>query len=320
MKHFNINTNDDNNDDSYDGKIRNEASDIRMILGRLGNTITSDDRKKIKKELYDIESKKNLSDNEKEKNYDNLVELGNKLNKKEKYKYHDSDDLDYDGIRDIENLFDNGNDNDYYKPILVKSSINESYKYYESRGDKDKKLSVKQYLYIIMPYLSDLINEHKAIENNSSEWKIQVNMHVNFIFSNDTGEIRTIFVLSNNEEIRLENETDDIIKRRINSFLNNYRKEKLILINGSNFVFESVDLLSYHIHKTSLKRGNSYIKSSEQILNKKATINPKNADDKCFEHSIVIALHHQHIDIFSYMYNWKGIEFPARIKDWKRFD
>ena len=49
-------------------------------------------------------------------------------------------------------------------------------------------------------------------------------------------------------------------------------------------------------------------------------MNPKNADDKCFEYSIVIALHHQHIDIFSYMYNWKGIEFPARIKDWKRFD
>ena len=123
MKHFNINTNDDNNDDSYDGKIRNEASDIRMILGRLGNTITSDDRKKIKEDLYDIESKKNLSDNEKEKNYDNLVELGNKLNKEEKYKYHDRDDLDYHGIRDIENLFDNVNDNDYYKPILVKSSF-----------------------------------------------------------------------------------------------------------------------------------------------------------------------------------------------------
>ena len=39
--------------------------------------------------------------------------------------------------------------------------------------------------------------------------------------------------------------------------------------NGSNFVFESVGLLSYHIHKTSLKRGNSYIKSPEWLANKK---------------------------------------------------
>ena len=86
--------------DSYDGKIRDKISDIRMILGRLGNAITKNDRKKIKKELHEIENKKNLSDKEKEKNYDNLVELVNTLNKKEKYKYHDHDDLDYHGIRD----------------------------------------------------------------------------------------------------------------------------------------------------------------------------------------------------------------------------
>ena len=82
-------------------------------------------------------------------------------------------------------------------------------------------------------------------------------MHVNFVSSNDTGEIHTIFVWSDNEEIRLGNETDDIIKRLINSFLNNSQKEELILRNGRNFVFESFGLLSYHIHETSLKRGNS---------------------------------------------------------------
>ena len=114
-----------------------------------------------------------------------------------------------------------------------------------------------------MLYLSDLINDNKAIENKSNEWKIQINMHVNFVSSNDNGENGTIFVWSDNEEIRLGNETDDIIKRLINSFLNNYQKEEIILRNGSNFVFESVDLSSYNIHKTSLKRGNSYIKSHE---------------------------------------------------------
>ena len=70
----------------------------------------------------------------------------------------------------------------------------------------------------------------------------------------------TIFVWSDNEEIRLGNQTDDIIKELINSFLNNNQKEEIILRSGSNFVFESVDLLSYHVHKTSLKRVKSYIK------------------------------------------------------------
>ena len=177
---------------------------------------------------------------------------------------------------------------------------------------------------MIMPYLSDLINDKKAIENNSNEWKIQINMHVNFVSSNDTGEIRTIFLWSDNEEIRLGNETDNTIKRLINSYLNNYQKEEIRLKNGSNFVFESVDLLSYHIHKTSLKRGSSYVKSPEWILNKKATKNPKNEDNRCFEYSIVVALNHQkieshperifNIEPFIDHYNWEVIEFPAGIK------
>ena len=50
-------------------------------------------------------------------------------------------------------------------------------------------------------------------------------MHINFISSNDTGEICTVFVWSDNEEIRLDNETDDIVKKLINSFLNNYQKD-----------------------------------------------------------------------------------------------
>ena len=117
-----------------------------------------------------------------------------------------------------------------------------------------------------MPYLSDLINDHKNIGN--SEWKIQLNMGVNFISTNDAAEIRTFYVRSDNEEIRSGNETDEMIKRFIKSFLSNYQEEEKILRSGSNFVFESVDLLTYYIHKTRLKRGKSYIKSPEWILNK----------------------------------------------------
>ena len=95
MKHFNINSNDNNDntyvnnnndvnnntnddDDTYDGKIRDKISDIRAMLSRFGNIVTTNDRDKIKKELYEIENKKNLSD-EKEKIYDNVLELVNKL-------------------------------------------------------------------------------------------------------------------------------------------------------------------------------------------------------------------------------------------------
>ena len=90
MKHFNT----DDADDTYDDKIRGKISDIRMILSRLGNTVTNNDRKKIKRMPYEIEKKENLSDKEKEKIYDDLLELVNTLDKKVKHKYYDRDDLD----------------------------------------------------------------------------------------------------------------------------------------------------------------------------------------------------------------------------------
>ena len=257
MKYFNNSTSDE---------MKSKINDIRLILSRLENIVTKRYRKEIKKELYEIEKKQNLSDNEKEKIYDDLVKLANTLDKKEEHKHSDRDDLDYFGIRELEKLFDDIDDDNYYKPVLIRSSFEGNYKRYESRGDKDKTLSVKQYLYMIIPYLSDLINDHKNIRN--SEWKIQLNMGVKFISTNDTAEIRTFYVRSDNEEIRSGNETDEIIKRLIKSFLSNYQEEEKILRNGSNFVFESVDLLTYHIHKTRLKRGKSYIKSPEWILNK----------------------------------------------------
>ena len=64
-------------------------------------------------------------------------------------------------------------------------------------------------------------------------------------------------------------------------------------------------------------------------MNKRA-INPKNRDNKCFQYSIIVALNNQNIEnhperisnigIFADQYNWEGIEFPAGIKDWKRFE
>ena len=86
---------------------------------------------------------------------------------------------------------------------------------------------------------------------------------------------------------------------------------------GSNFVFESVDLLYYSLHKISLNRGGSYIDSPDWIKNKKATINPKSKYNKCFRHAITAALNHKEIrynperiynlKLFFSKYNWEGI-------------
>ena len=64
-------------------------------------------------------------------------------------------------------------------------------------------------------------------------------------------------------------------------------------MRGSEFVYDSVDALYYNLNKVSLSRGGSYIDSPKRIKNKKATINPKNNDDKCFQYALTVALNYE---------------------------
>ena len=63
----------------------------------------------------------------------------------------------------------------------------------------------------------------------------------------------------------------------------------------SEFVFDSIDLLYYRLHKISLNRGGSYIDSPDWIKNKTATTNPKNKDNECFKYAITAALNHEKV-------------------------
>ena len=66
-------------------------------------------------------------------------------------------------------------------------------------------------------------------------------------------------------------------------------------MRGSEYVFDNVDSLYYRLHKKSLNRGGSYKDFPKWLKNKKATINPKNIDDKCFQYAITVALNHKQI-------------------------
>ena len=79
-------------------------------------------------------------------------------------------------------------------------------------------MPIKEYLNMIIPYLTDIINDHKTqgewkvhsgneIINykTQGEWKIQLAMIINFISSKDSDEIRTTHTKSNNIEIMIAN-------------------------------------------------------------------------------------------------------------------
>ena len=172
---------------------------------------------------------------------------------------------------------------------------------------------------MIRPYLSCKINDHKTqgewrIHSGSTiikqktqgEWKIHLTMEINFISSKkDSEETRTMRTESNNVEIVMGSETDEII-------------EEL-------FIFDHINALYYNLNKISLNRGGSYIDSPKWLKNKKVTINPKNNDEQCFQYAVAVALNHEQIKShperisnikpFIDQHNWKEINFPSHKKD-----
>ena len=214
---------------------------------------------------------------------------------------------------------------DYYKPTLVKSGYNNNYVHYESKGDRI--LTIKEYLASIAQFLAELIEEYKL----KGEWKIQLTAEINFIsLKPDSNEIRVMHTKSDNIEIMIGDDTDDVIEDFFRSFLQRYEENLQNKMKGSELGFDGVNLLYYDFNKTSLIKGGSYTDPPKWIKNKKSTINSKNNDYKCFQYAVTIALNHDKINRhpprvskskpFIDQYNWNDIDFPSTGKDWKKFE
>ena len=93
------------------------------------------------------------------------------------------------------------------------------------------------------------------------------------------------------------NETNEIIEEFFDTLLQRYQEGLEESIKGSKFIFDSIDILYYNLNRISLNRGGSYIVSPNQLKSKKAIINPKNNNDKCFSYAVAVALNHEQIKV-----------------------
>ena len=100
---------------------------------------------------------------------------------------------------------------------------------------------------------------------------------------------------SNNIEIMMSSETDEIIKDLFKSLLQRYQEGLEESMRGSEFIFDGFNVLYYKLDKVSLSRGRSQEDYPGWLRNKKATINPKNNDVKCFQYALTVALSHKQI-------------------------
>ena len=68
---------------------------------------------------------------------------------------------------------------------------------------------------------------------------------------------------------------NEVVDELFDSLRSRYQRDLETSMRGSNFIFDSVQLMYCRCHKVNFTRGGSYINSSDWIKKEKATINPK---------------------------------------------
>ena len=166
-------------------------------------------------------------------------------------------------IRDIRTLFEQ-QEEDYYKPKRVSNFWNNNYIEYKSNGSKNRNLLLDEYLNNIEAYLRNItINL-----GNSDEWKIQLTIAINFIFSKDSEEERVMHSNSDNLKLTHYSDANDLIEKLFLSLRLKYQETLKKSIKGSDFIFDSVQLMYYKCHKVNFTRVGSYIDSPDWIKKK----------------------------------------------------
>ena len=136
---------------------------------------------------------------------------------------------------------------------------------------------------------------------------MQLTIEVSFIsLKPGSDETRIMYTRSDNIEMMLGDDNDDIIEQLFESLLQKYEENLQNKMKGSEFEFDGVNFLYYDFNKTNINRGGSYIDSPKWLKDKKSTINTKNNDDKCFQYAVTLALNFDKIK--------KGPQRVSKIK------
>ena len=123
------------------------------------------------------------------------------------------------------------------------------------------------------------------------------------------------------------NDIDSIVQNMINHMAQQVENPAL---RDSKFVFDSIMHMDISIHRLNLTRGSSYIPLPDWLAKKKAIINPKNLDEKCFKWSVIAALKWEEIDRdhrrvsklrrYEYEFDWSGMSFSVSTKNITKFE
>ena len=116
-------------------------------------------------------------------------------------------------IRCIRKLFQQQQEEHYYKPERVSNFWNNSYIEFESNGDRNRNVSLDELINKIKSYLRNIIIDLQ----NSDALKIQLTTAINFISSKDDEEERVMHSSSDNIKFTPYSDAHDVIEKLFKS-------------------------------------------------------------------------------------------------------
>ena len=139
-------------------------------------------------------------------------------------------------MRDIRILFVTENEEDFYEPKRINNFQNYNYIKHESNGDKNRNLSLDEYLDKIESYLRNIIISLQ----NLGTWKIQLTIEINIIYSRDTEEERVMHSNKDNIKFTSYSKVNDFVNELFKSIRAKYQDSLELSMKKGDFIFDSV--------------------------------------------------------------------------------
>ena len=180
----------------------------------------------------------------------------------------------------------------------------------------------KTFLSAVKPTVIQFLNEHRDI-------KFKMILKCTISKTNiATGEVEytTAHFVSLVEIILQGTDLDDLYRKMMDKILESLAAFQM---QGSNWIFESINVLELHTVKYEPLNGSSYIPLPKALSNKKAIINMKNDDNECFKWCVTRALYPVSANAEritkilrkqSEELNWSDIKFRLELQKIDRFE
>ena len=223
-------------------------------------------------------------------------------------------------------------------PEYLKKALERAMKEYDDDGIKYEKSALKNFAekYVIdgkpkiipFKFFAEKATQIKEVLRNHRNVKVRMILvcimekleDVKGSRKIETSEIKVYF----NTETYINLESTDvkvILSQMIKEIL---EKISIFQMNGSGWYFKEVTSLEIHIVDYKPIKGSSFIPLPDFLMRKKAIINMENKDNKCvLRYLHPIEKHETRLtDIRKYEndLNFKGIDFPVKLKDITKFE